>query len=57
MVISDPRHKDCSNLTDAPHLILLDATYKTTKYALSLYFLIVKENVSCQVCINKFMVN
>ena len=29
----------------APHLILSDATYMTTKYALSLYFLFVKGNV------------
>lgn len=33
----------------APHLILLDATYKTTKYALPLYFLVVKANVNYQV--------
>lgn len=33
----------------APHLVLLDATYKTMKYALSLYFLVVKENVNYQV--------
>ena len=31
-------------------LILLDATYKTTKYALPLFFLVVKTNVSFQVC-------
>ena len=29
-------------------LILLDATYKTTKYALPLYFMVVKTNVNCQ---------
>ena len=31
-------------------LELLDATYKTTKYALSLFFLVVKTNVNFQVC-------
>ena len=31
-----------------PCLILLDATYRTTKYALSLYFLVVKTNVNYQ---------
>ena len=33
----------------APYLILLDATYRTTKYALPLYFLVVKTNVIYQV--------
>ena len=41
----------------APHLILLDATYKTTKYALPLYFLVVEGNVNYQVCRNEFIVN
>ena len=41
----------------APHLILLDATYKTTKYALPLYFLVVKGNVNYHVCRNEFTVN
>ena len=31
------------------HLVLLDATYKTTKYSLPLYFLIVQTNVNYQV--------
>ena len=31
-------------------LILLDATYKTTKYALSLFFLVVKTNVNFHIC-------
>ena len=31
-------------------LVLLDATYKTTKYALPLFFLVVKTNVNFQVC-------
>ena len=31
------------------HLVLLDATYKTTKYSLPLYFLVVQINVSYQV--------
>ena len=31
-------------------LVLLDAKYKTTKYTLSLFFLVVKTNVSFQVC-------
>ena len=31
------------------HLVLLDATYKTTKYALPLYFLVVETNVNYQV--------
>ena len=30
----------------APYLILLDTTYRTTKYALPLYFLVVKTNVN-----------
>ena len=33
----------------APYLILLDATYRTTKYALPLYLLVVKTNVNYQV--------
>ena len=33
----------------APYLILPDATYRTTKYALPLYFLVVKTNVNYQV--------
>ena len=33
----------------APHLILLDATYKTTKYTLPLFFLVVKTNVNYMV--------
>ena len=33
----------------ASHLLLLDAIYKTTKYALPLYFLVVKANVNWQV--------
>ena len=40
----------------APHLILLDATYKTIKYALPLYFLVAKGNINYQVCRNEFMV-
>ena len=31
-------------------LILLDASYKTIKYALPLFFLVVKTNVNFQVC-------
>ena len=31
------------------HLVLLDATYKTAKYALPLYFLVVQTNVNYQV--------
>ena len=31
------------------HLVLLDATYKTTKYSLPLYFLVVQTNVNYQV--------
>ena len=31
-------------------LVLLDATYKTTKYALPLFFLVVKTNVNFQAC-------
>ena len=31
------------------NLILLDWTYKTTKYALSLYFMVVQTNVNYQV--------
>ena len=41
----------------APHLIFLDATHKITKYALPLYFLVVKGNVNYQVCKKEFMVN
>ena len=33
----------------APYLMLLDATYKTTKYALPLFFAVVKTNVNFQV--------
>ena len=33
----------------APHLVLLDATYKTTKYALPLFSAVVKTNVNFQV--------
>ena len=32
------------------HMILLDATYRTTKYALSLFFVVVQTNVNSQVC-------
>ena len=32
------------------HMILLDATYKTTKYALPLFFVVVQTNVNFQVC-------
>ena len=31
------------------HLVLLDATYKTTKYTLPLYFLVVQTNINYQV--------
>ena len=31
------------------HLVLLYATYKTTKYSFKLHFLIVQTNVNCQV--------
>ena len=31
------------------HLVLLDATYKTTKYPLPRYFLVVQPNVNYQV--------
>ena len=31
------------------HLVLLDVTYKTTKYVLLLYFLVVQTNVNYQV--------
>ena len=33
----------------ASHVLLLNATYKTTKDALPLYFLVVKANVNYQV--------
>ena len=33
----------------AKNLVLLDATYKTTKYTLPLYFLVVQTNVNFQV--------
>ena len=33
----------------APTLVLLDATYRTTKYSLPLYFLVVQTNVNYQV--------
>ena len=32
----------------APTLVLLDATYRTTKYQFPLYFLVVQTNVSYQ---------
>ena len=32
------------------HMILLDATYKTTNYALPLFFVVVQTNVNFQVC-------
>ena len=32
------------------HMILLDATFKTTKYALPLFFVVVRTNVNFQVC-------
>ena len=32
-----------------PHVVLLDATYKTTKYLLPLFFLVAKTNVSYQI--------
>ena len=31
------------------HLVLLYATYKTTKYSFKLHFLVVQTNVNCQV--------
>ena len=31
------------------HLVLLHATYKTTKYSLQLHFLVVQSNINCQV--------
>ena len=31
-------------------MILLDATYKTTKYALPLFFVVIQTNVNFQVC-------
>ena len=31
------------------HICLLDATYKTTRYSIPLYFLIVKTNVDYQI--------
>ena len=34
------------------NLILLDATYKTTKYALPLYFMVVQTNVNYQVIVH-----
>ena len=33
----------------APHLMLLDATYKTAKYVLPLFFALIKTNVNFQV--------
>ena len=33
----------------APTLVLLDATYRTTKYSLPLYYLVVQTNVNYQV--------
>ena len=38
-------------------LVLLDATYKTTKYSLPLYFLVVKTNVNYQVCSGFFILS
>ena len=32
-----------------PTLLLLDATYRTTKYSLRLYFLVIQTNVNYQV--------
>ena len=32
------------------HMILLDATYETTNYALPLFFVVVQTNVNFQVC-------
>ena len=32
------------------HMILLDAAYRTTKYALSLFFVVAQTNVNSQVC-------
>ena len=32
------------------HMILLDATYKTIKYALPLFFVVVQTNVNFKVC-------
>ena len=32
------------------HMILLDATYRTTRYALPLFFVVVQTNVNFQVC-------
>ena len=34
----------------ASSLIMLDATYRTTKYALPLFFMVVKANVNYHVC-------
>ena len=34
------------------NLILLDATYKTTKYALPLYFMVVQTNINYQVIVH-----
>ena len=31
------------------HICLLDATYKTTRYSISLYFLVVKTNLDYQI--------
>ena len=33
----------------APHLVLLDATYKVCKYSLPLFFLVVQTNVNFQI--------
>jgi len=33
-----------------PNIVLLDATHKTSKYSLPLYFLVVQTNVNYQVC-------
>ena len=44
--------KEMKNMYEAygNHMILLDATYKTTKYALPLFFVVVQTNVNFQVC-------
>ena len=31
------------------HICLLDATYKTTRYSISLYFLVIKTNLDYQI--------
>ena len=44
--------KEMKNMYEAygNHMILLDTTYKTTKYALPLFFVVVQTNVNFQVC-------